>query len=523
MQPAQPLSNGALPLGGGASNIDSQLQQLRTYHQRILRQRAIQLWWPYILFIVLGGVTAGIGGQFVLDYPKYVFGAMAALVIFFLLTWRVDLGFFLVVLCSAPFFPSVASVKSLSIYPAIPMLVWLFFVILTRTAFRVDKPVLPSFWAIWPLLALLVLAFISDIMAQVTWTLGVPHKINSSPVYYSEIYGVALFFLPLICIVVTTAALTDREKWLERILQSFLIVAVILALVVLIEFKRIGATVYTFRFSEPKLGWMPLKAIAQSLGLGCIMAYARLLYATTWRMRITYAVSGVLCLVGVYLTLQNSWWLEVGVALVVITFAYSRRLFVICCVAGLSLIPLVKYEIDKLSSVKSADYYRLIIWKDALRVWSKQPLLGVGPGNFWAYDQRFTQLPKYLRQFNKTGLGVSHNGYLQMLGELGPLGVCFYVSFMVVMVILSVQLFRRSNTPEKRSDRILGLIGLGLICGSALGDFTSGAFFLQPRQIGSASSLAQILGSWFVWGCVIYKDKLWRMARSVVKPEAETV
>ena len=35
---------------------------------------------------------------------------------------------------------------------------------------------------------------------------------------------------------------------------------------------------------------------------------------------------------------------------------------------------------------------------------------------------------------------------------------------------------------------------------------------MQPRQIGSASSLAQILGSWFVWGCVIYKDKLWRMA-----------
>src|SRR5436305_8225355 len=149
MQPAQPLSNDALPLAGSAPTIDGQLHQLRAYHQRILHQRAIQLWWPYILFIVLGGVAAGIGGQFVLDYPKYVFGAMVALVVFFLLTWRVDLGFFFVVLCSAPFLPSVASVKSLSIYPAIPMLAWLFFVILTRTAFRVDTPVLPSFWPIW--------------------------------------------------------------------------------------------------------------------------------------------------------------------------------------------------------------------------------------------------------------------------------------------------------------------------------------------------------------------------------------
>jgi O-antigen ligase len=144
----------------------------------------------------------------------------------------------------------------------------------------------------------------------------------------------------------------------------------------------------------------------------------------------------------------------------------------------------------------------------------------VGPGNFWAYDQRFTHLPKFLREFNKTGLGVAHNGYLQVLGELGPLGVFFYLSFTVVMVLISVQLFRRSNTAETRKDRILALIGLGLICGSALADFTSGAFFVQPRQFGSTGSLPQILSSWFVWGCVMYKDQLWRTARRTFKIDA---
>ena len=174
---------------------------------------------------------------------------------------------------------------------------------------------------------------------------------------------------------------------------------------------------------------------------------------------------------------------------------------------------MVKAEIDKLATVKTADFYRFIIWQDALRVWSKSPLFGVGPGNFWAYDQRFTQLPLYLRDFAKTGLGVSHNGLLQILGELGPLGVFFYLAFAVVMVVISTRLLQRSNTPEKRNDRILAMVGMGLVCGSLLGDFTSGAMFLQPRQVGSSGSITQIFSTWIIYGCVMYKDQLWRMAR----------
>src|SRR5205823_11793941 len=119
---AQTLSNDALPLPGGAPDIDRQLQQLRAYHQRILRQRAIQQWWPCILLIVLGGIAAGVAGQFTLDYPKYIFGALVALVIFFLVTWRLELGLFITAVCSTPFFPLVAAVKSLQLYPAIHLL-----------------------------------------------------------------------------------------------------------------------------------------------------------------------------------------------------------------------------------------------------------------------------------------------------------------------------------------------------------------------------------------------------------------
>jgi O-antigen ligase len=282
---------------------------------------------------------------------------------------------------------------------------------------------------------------------------------------------------------------------------------------------------------------MSLRALAQLLALGGMIAYARFLYATNLRKRLIFSLALVICLGGVYLTLENSWWLELGLALLVMTIAYSRRLLVYCCIAMIPFLPLVKSELAKLQQVKSADSFRIIIWQDALRVWSKQPLLGVGPGNFWVYDQRFTQLPFYLRDFNKTGLGVAHNGFLQILGELGPIGLFFYLSFIAVIIFVSVRLFRNSRVQkittgknrlrwldlhyyvesEQRLDRILALVGLGLICGSAVGDFFAGSFFLQPRQIGGFNDLPQVLTSWIVWGCVLYKDQIWRMARKKLR------
>src|SRR5207248_11496905 len=167
------------------------------------------------------------------------------------------------------------------------------------------------------------------------------------------------------------------------------------------------------------------------------------------------------------LTLENSWWVEAFIALIVMTMIYSRRLISFYIVLTIPFLPLVKAEYTKLQTVKSADTSRYIIWADSLRVWSKQPVLGVGPGNFWVYDQVFTNLPRALRNCNATGLCVAHNGYLQILGEEGPLGLFCFIAFPVVMIILSCMLYRRAYVPRKRSNAnffasFAGLIGLDL-------------------------------------------------------------
>ena len=106
--------------------------------------------------------------------------------------------------------------------------------------------------------------------------------------------------------------------------------------------------------------------------------------------------------------------------------------------------------------------------------------------------------------------------YLQTLGELGPLGLFFHIACLVVLIIAAVRLFRRSrsiNAPEICHDRILGLVGLGLLCGSMTADLFASYFFLPPRQNLHVTSLPQALVSWIIYGCVLYKDQLWRMAR----------
>ena len=549
MQIADKYAKGAFPpAGGGAPDITDQLQQQRAYHRRILWQRTLGLWWYRILLIIVAVLVGTIGGlvianisqaymgQAALTIVKISAGGFVGLILFFLAVRRLEFGLLLLTIFATAFLPQLFTVKSLSIFPATPLLFFLFFVLLIQAAFHLRKFVFPSFWAIWPQLALIIVAIISTIMVQLTWTAGVPHKLNSNPILYDELFGIGLCFIPLIAIMVTTMAISEKGRYVEYIQRTFLILAFLAAAIVVIEFKRIGATVYTFRYSEPTILWMKLKDLAQLINLGAMIAYVRLLYATRWRTRGFYAAILVMCLVGVYFTLENSWWLEIGVALLVITIVYSRRLILWCCIAALPAIPLIKAELAKIATVKTADYYRLIIWQDALRVWSKQPILGVGPGDFWAYDQHFTQLPRVVRNCTTTGLCVAHNGYLQVLAEMGVVGLFVWLAIIVGIAYIAAKLIRRSKVPkqksarfvdllglnlsvesDKRDDHMLGMIGLGLICGSAVADFFSGGFILPARQIDSFQWIPHVLTSWIIFGCVIYRDQIWRMARKGLK------
>lgn len=573
MQFADTFSNGGRPPSGegGAfvSDIASQLRQQQERHRRILRWRAFASWWSPVVLIILGSAIAiTLAATLGTTYPMPLFAAFMGLPIFFLLIKRVDFSLLLFAVTATAIAPKLVTLKSAEIYPSEALLAIIFCTLLVQAAFHARKVYLPPLRAIWPQLGLFLLAIISNVIAQFTWTHGVPKKLNNNPIIYDEILGIITFTFPLIVYVMVTMVVSVRQRYVVYIQRLFIILGIFVALVVLYDFRRIGGDIYTFRFSEPHIAWMSLRAIAQLLALTVILAYARFLYSTTWRQRLIYLVITVLSLAMVILTLENSWWVEAFIALIVMTVIYSWRLISFYIVLGIPLLPLVKAEYTKLQTVKSADTSRFIIWVDALRVWSKQPVLGVGPGNFWVYDQVFTNLPRALRNCNATGLCVAHNGYLQILGEEGPLGMLLFLAFPIVIIVLAALLYRRAYVPRKRSransffkfmgwigldlvdlpkqrktkrqnylagkaaekrllnriwagfsddarteshvDRMLALAAIGLTLGSIFSDFFAGGFFIPPRQISIFTEMPQVMTSWIIWALIMYKDQKWR-------------
>lgn len=518
MQISKAFPQGAFPRspGGGAPEYAEQLQRERLRHQRIQRLRTLQVWCYPILLAVFGAVVAVILGQYVFDQTKIVLGALILVPFLLVLIKRHEFGFLIFAASVTPFVPTALKVGTLYVSPAIPILLLLAFLVLLRKAFRVADTLPPSIWTTWPLIGLILMAIVSEVMGQVTWLYGVPHEVLGNPIIFEEIIGIAIYCVPLLIVWIASGVLTHKDEWIGYIQHTFMVLALLDAAVIIVEYKHIGADLYAFRYTSPSIGWMPLEAMAQLLVLGCLIAYVRFLYSTHWKMRVLYGAAALITLLALYFSLENSWWIEGIVGLAVITLFYSRKIFAILCVAVLPLIPVIHSFLQKLATVKSVDALRLIIWKDILRAWSKRPILGVGPGNLWAYDQTFSQLPQGVRDFAKSGFGVAHEGYLQTLGELGPLGLFCQVAFIVIMIIASVRLYRRSraaSTQEERQNCILGLIGLGLVCGSSAGDFVAAYFFLPPRQSMHVASLPQAMAAWVIYGCVLYKDQIWRLAR----------
>src|SRR2546421_3127137 len=225
MQFVEPFSGAGLPpsAGGNSPEVAAQLRRLRRHHKLIQLSRSIRFWWYRLLLVILAGLLAGEFEPFVLGIGKYIVVVAIALVVVFLAIRRVHFGVFLTAMLATPFFQFALSIKSLSLYPSIPLVLVLFATAMILVAFRVRKPIFPSFWVIWPLFALTLMAIVSNIMVQLTWTHTVPHKVGNSPVIYDELLGIGMFFIPIALIITTCVAVTKREQWIEHIQRGLLV------------------------------------------------------------------------------------------------------------------------------------------------------------------------------------------------------------------------------------------------------------------------------------------------------------
>ncbi|HEX8354183.1 MAG TPA: O-antigen ligase family protein [Pyrinomonadaceae bacterium] len=125
---------------------------------------------------------------------------------------------------------------------------------------------------------------------------------------------------------------------------------------------------------------------------------------------------------------------------------------------------------------------RMLYWGAALEMWRARPLDGVGAGNYDASFPRarasFTTrhpdspLAEVNEQFLTTG---AHNEYLQILAELGAVGLALFVTFAGGLLLAAWRALRGSRSP----------LAPGAVASLAVFAISSGASSISFRWMGS--------------------------------------
>jgi len=132
---------------------------------------------------------------------------------------------------------------------------------------------------------------------------------------------------------------------------------------------------------------------------------------------------------------------------------------------------------------------RTRIWDQALLLYEKKPLLGVGVGNYYYYHRStFPPGHPYYR-FDKVN---AHNTYLQLLTERGPFALILFLLLFYHAMRAGVLVFRKSEEGSKRR----------IISGAAVASLTAFAFYGMAQYIFYIRIVELIF--WFILGLVAH-------------------
>ncbi len=144
---------------------------------------------------------------------------------------------------------------------------------------------------------------------------------------------------------------------------------------------------------------------------GCI-AFGQALYAHTNVSRTCWGLVTFLFAIGVIMTFGRESWIELFLSALLMIGLRTKSwavLFVLVIPLGLLLIPGVADFFDP-TKVYGSDRFK--IWQDAIAIWQRSPIMGVGAGNYQFFDQTY----------GTDVVGIAHNQYLQVLAEMGMQG-----------------------------------------------------------------------------------------------------
>ena len=162
-----------------------------------------------------------------------------------------------------------------------------------------------------------------------------------------------------------------------------------------------------------------------------------------------------------------SGWLPMFIGILVVTFLYSRRWFVVMCVVGALLVALFAnnlYQTIVVSNANDGGLERLDIWRIALKNVLNHPLFGMGPAGYAVYYMTY----------NPTTARSTHNNYFDVLAQNGIIGFTIFIGLLATFVWMG---WKTRKAVEGRNDAIEAYAGaalggmVGVIVSMMLGDW----------------------------------------------------
>jgi O-antigen ligase len=128
-------------------------------------------------------------------------------------------------------------------------------------------------------------------------------------------------------------------------------------------------------------------------------------------------------------------WVPAMVVLALLTFLRSRKLFLILMIVAVAFLFTQRYVIESAFAAEQDEsgHTRIDAWAVNWRVTGKHLLFGTGPAGYAAY---------YMSYWPNEGM-ATHNNYVDILAEMGVVGLFFYLWFFGAVLWSAYRLFRR--------------------------------------------------------------------------------
>jgi O-antigen ligase len=253
--------------------------------------------------------------------------------------------------------------------------------------------------------------------------------------------------------------------------------------------------------------------LAALLVSGLILSAALIRYTRSPALRMTAAGAAALCGITVLLTLSRGGLLALAAALVtgIVVGGRLRPTFIAATV--IAVVGVVVYfgaiappEAKERITESDGGTGRTDIWTVAWRTVEAHPVIGVGADNFSVSSPRYVLRPGTLKRSDlvQEKHEVTHNMYLQILSELGIVGLSMFVALVLACLYAAVRAARNfarlGDVPMETLSRAMLVALVGLL---AADFFLSGQFSKQlwllmampPAALGiSARALAERAG-----------------------------